>query len=261
MNIASIILNFRRPQNIPRIVSSLAAGLPGRPVFLLDQAETPSLRFDDEMPWQDVWYRKPAKNGRAGARIALAAEMPFDFYLAIDDDMFLSAEQISRLATKIAADSMHAHGILGRRMERNGASLTLGEPLVGQGRLSVIHSVYGFSRDQALRVIQRSRQLGFAQWSDVKFGDDLLISSASDRPAMCHDLGAVRVCGSYFADGVAVSKEGQFDNARRKLTQQLLDIKALATFPLSRDEDLALRPARDHVIVEQDHVSNRRKPS
>src|SRR5262245_40320532 len=88
--IAVILLNYRRPQNIGRIVRLVREALPTAPIYIVDNGEDPAFRNRDDVPWDQVWLRTPPTNLGAGVRLELASQLPYDHFLAIDDDLFPS---------------------------------------------------------------------------------------------------------------------------------------------------------------------------
>ena len=61
MPLAVIIQNYRRPQNIGRIVSAAREALPDTDIFLLDQADE-DLRVRDDIAWSEVWFQRAEVN-------------------------------------------------------------------------------------------------------------------------------------------------------------------------------------------------------
>ena len=72
MSLAVIIQNYRRPQNIGRIVRAAREALPDADIFLLDQADE-DLRGRDDIPWGEVWFQRAEVNRGAGARVPITA--------------------------------------------------------------------------------------------------------------------------------------------------------------------------------------------
>jgi hypothetical protein len=113
-SMAVIVLNYKRPQNIGRIADAAREALPDAPIFIIDQGEPDALRARGDIPWSEVWLQRAEVNRGAGARVPLASRLPFDFYIAIDDDVFLTPGQIGRLAELMRAEPDRAHGIWAR---------------------------------------------------------------------------------------------------------------------------------------------------
>src|SRR5579864_958746 len=149
-SLAVILMNYKRPQNVGRIVAAARAGVPDAPILLLDQAPGGDLLRRDDIAWSEVWYRRAAVNKGAGARVPLAAALPFDDWIAIDDDIFLTAQQIAELAAFLRAEPDRVHGVVGQRVEFANGQLALRDPFERvDAPLSVLNQVYAFSRAQA----------------------------------------------------------------------------------------------------------------
>jgi hypothetical protein len=230
-SLAVILLNYKRPQNIAAIVGGARAGLPDAPIFLLDQAERDDLRRRADIPWSEVWYQRARGNGGAGARVPLAARLPFDHYIAIDDDIFLTPHQLAALADQLRADPSRAHGVWGERLELNDDMFRFRSSLHGiDAALTTLNQVYAFSRQQAAAAIALSARLGFAAFEDAVACDDILLSCASSPPPLCHNLGPLSHCPTSGQDGIAVWRTDGFAERRLALASRLIGAGSIAVF-------------------------------
>jgi hypothetical protein len=230
-SLAVIILNYKRPQNIGAIASAAREALPDASIFILDQGEREDFQERGDIPWSEVWVQRAAVNKGAGARVPLACRLPFDFYVAIDDDVFLTPEQISRLAELVRAQPDRAHGVWGERLELNQGAINFRTSITGiDAALSNLNEVYAFSRSQAAAAIQLSARLGFPSWEAVKVGNDILLSCASREPPLCHDLGAIKHCPTSNEPGIAVWLSDGFRERRAEIAQRLVAAQAIAVF-------------------------------
>jgi hypothetical protein len=230
MSLAVIIQNYRRPQNIGRIVRAAREALPLADIFLLDQADE-DLRGRDDIPWSEVWYQRAATNRGAGARVPIAARMGFDHYVAIDDDTFLTPAQIRALAEMLRAEPDRVHGIWGQRLELDQGKLSIRSDITRlNALLSIVNLAYAFSRAQAVAAIELSARLGFAAWPDLDPIDDLLLSCASAKPPLCHDLGPTDHCPTSVEPGIATWKLADFSRRRLEIAQKLVAIQSIAVF-------------------------------
>jgi hypothetical protein len=230
-SLAVIILNYKRPQNIGAIASAAREALPDAPVFILDQGEREDFRERGDIPWGEVWVQRARVNRGAGSRVPLACRLPFDFYVAIDDDVFLTAEQIRRLAELVRAQPDRAHGVWGERLELHQGAIKFRTSITGiDEALSNLNEVYAFSRGQAAAAIQLAARLGFPSWEDVKVGNDILLSCASPHPPLCHDLGAIRHCPTSNEPGIAVWRSEGFRERRAEIYRKLIAARTIAVF-------------------------------
>ena len=166
-----------------------------------------ALRARGDIPWSEVWLQRAEVNRGAGARVPLASRLPFDFYIAIDDDVFLTPGQIGRLAELVRAEPDRAHGIWGQRLELDQGEIRYRNSLNRvDAVVSILNEVYAFSRGHAAAALQLSARLGFASWQDVKLGDDIVLSCASPKPPLCHDLGPLEHCPTSVQPGIALAR-------------------------------------------------------
>jgi hypothetical protein len=237
-SLAVILLNYKRPQNIGRIVRAAREGLPDAPVFILDQAAGQSLYPRDDVAWNEVWYMRAARNTGAGARVPLAAALPFDLWIAIDDDIFLTAAQIAALAERLRAEPDRAQRIAGQRIEFADGQLGLRNPFMRvDAEVSVLNQVYGFSRVQAQAALSLARRLGWSSWHEIGPVDDILVSCAAPKPPLCHDLGDVQRCPTWNQPGVAVWLSEDFTKRRLDVAARLVAAQSVAVFsPLTVKE-------------------------
>ncbi len=230
--LAVIIQNYKRPQNIAPVVRNARAALPDSPILLLDQADDASLRERAEIPWNEVWYQKAAVNRGAGARVPLAASLPFDLYLAIDDDTFLSPAQIAALTQRLVAEPDRAHGVWGQRLELKEGQLVMRNNMgYIDAALSILNTAYAFSRTQAQAAIALAAKLGLAAWPERDPVDDILLSCGSAKAPLCHNLGPIAFCATSTQPGVATWKEANFSRRRAEVVGRLAGLQAIAVFP------------------------------
>jgi hypothetical protein len=230
MSLAVIIQNYRRPQNIGRIVSAAREALPDTDIFLLDQAGE-DLRVRDDIAWSEVWFQRAEVNRGAGARVPITASLPFDLYIAIDDDTFLTPPQIRRLAELLEAEPDRVHGIWGQRLELDDGRLSIRSDITQvDAPLSVVNLAYAYSREQAAAAMALATRLGFPAWPDLDPIDDVLLSCASLKPPLCHNLGPTEHCPTSVMPGIATWKLADFSERRLEIAQKLLAIGSIALF-------------------------------
>ena len=220
--VAVILINWKRPQNIGRLVRTVADALPAAAMLVIDHGKgADGLESRDDIARDRCWIGKQANAG-AGARIKLAAAMPFDHYLCVDDDTFLSVEQIRALTAALAADPRRAHGLTGQLVSKSGnGPHTLQNCVTGSRDVSVVNQAFAFTRARAEATLRLAASIGFGDWSDVRRGDDILLSSAGPDPARIHDLGRFEQCPTSAADGIATCRSADFRAARGMLFEKL----------------------------------------
>jgi hypothetical protein len=230
-SLAVLILNYKRPQNIGRLVRAAREALPDAPIFIFDQSERRDFCERKDIPWSDVWVQSAEVNQGAGARLMLASSLPFDLFISIDDDTLLTARQIGRLAELLQGEPDRAHGVWGQRLEWNGDEVTFRNAMHRiDGAVSTLNQAYAFSRTQAVAALALAARLGFPSWRDVGNIDDFLLSCASPKPPLCHDLGDIALCPTCDEPGIALWRSEGFLERRIDVARKLMAAQAIAVF-------------------------------
>ncbi len=196
---------------------------------MLDQAEAPnSLEGRHDVPWHLIW-RQPRPNGGPGARIELAAALPFDHYLCIDDDVFLTAAQIKMLMFMQSKEPGRAHGVWGQVVfsDAEGKYQLLDGIIRRNADVSFLNQVYAFTKVQAQEAMVLASLAGFESWVDVRFGDDLLLSCSGEAAPRIHDLGPLEQCPTANEPGIAQWKQAGFREQRLELAAKMLSLGRL----------------------------------
>ena len=219
MTTHAIILNFKRPQNIRRIVEACFASGAVDQVHVIDQAADGETAADLPAGDRIVHIRRP--NIGAGRRLIYGLKLVGERIIAIDDDVFLTPEQIAGLLERAAADPARVHGIGGQDMVVTDNKLTLSFNVRGVDRpVDILNRVYAFSPAQAKRALALAQMFGFG-WQRLTQVDDIFMSVAAAEKPMCHDLGEIESCPTSNEDGTAISKQPGFYRARLQLVGKL----------------------------------------
>ena len=190
-SLAVIILCERQPQNVAGLAREAREVLPGAKVFVLDQSAKGVLGAKPER-LTDVDLRRIRPGQGAAEQIALAASSPFDHFLIVGDDTLLRANQIGRLVGRALVEPDRVHALGGHRMELDAGVVSLGKPMARfNGALSIADGPWVVSKAQAMAAMALCDQLGFGDWEASGPVGDILLSCASLKPALCHDLGVV----------------------------------------------------------------------
>jgi hypothetical protein len=230
-SLAVIVLNYKRPQNIGAIVRGAREGLPHAQIFISDNASQDGLHARDDIPWSEVWLHRAVRNNGSGARIALAAGLPFDHYIAVDDDIFLMPDQYAALADRLRREPDRAHGICGQRLELQDNTIAYRHRLIAiDAGVSILNMAYAFSRSQATAAMALAARVGFADWRDIGSVDDIVLSCASAKPSFCHDLGELSFCPTANEPAIAQWLSQDFGPRRAEVVRKLLAIQSIPVF-------------------------------
>jgi hypothetical protein len=234
MRTAAIIHNFRRPQNLPRIVSAcLQAG--HRPdVYVLDNSPDDSLRSALQAVCRGIdgaegrlFYRANRSNFGSGQRYTVAAGLDHDAIASIDDDVFLTPAQIDALLAAYAADTSRVHGIWGERRAMIDGRLCLVNAVHGRDvEVDVLNRTYAFGPQQARVACHLLQTLGYQDWRALGPGSDIVLSFSGRRRPMVHDVGPIETCETSGTPGIAYWRSDNFREQRRALLLRLMAMRA-----------------------------------
>lgn len=214
-----VLLSYKRPQNIKPIVrAALKCKFVSKVVV---QNNNPDI---DIRPWVRVddhrlaIYNSPSRQG-AGARWEVALSHWSQYYLAIDDDVFLFPRQIARLFEQLIADPSVPHGVSGVRGTM---------PIHRQeSTVDVLHQLYFATREHVWRFHGLLEALKPEDYAVAQhYGDDVVISHCGASRPRTHNVGLIPLCPTSFAKDVALHQLDEFPRGRLRLQQALRDVEA-----------------------------------
>ncbi|MEM7584687.1 MAG: hypothetical protein AAF560_14955 [Acidobacteriota bacterium] len=136
---------------------------------------------------------QPKKTG-PGIRFDLARDFPADYYLTVDDDIFLTPQQIRRLFEHLVDQPETPHGIFGQQYVGRGevppqlwgwkCSVTRIDTEV-----DVLNRVYAFTREHLNEYFRHIAELGLGKGSEIFNGEDVILSASGKGRPRIHDLG------------------------------------------------------------------------
>ncbi len=230
---AIILHNFKRPQNLPRIVSAcLKAG--HRPdVIVIDNAPDDSLAAPlhavaaaEGEAGAHLSYRANLENRGPGDRYSFATQLDHDAILSIDDDLFLTPSQIDALLDYYLRDRDRVHGIWGERVVSRNGGLYLDNGFFGREmEVDILNRAYAFGPAQARAACALLHDLGYEDWLSLGPGSDIVLSFCGERRPMLHDIGALESCETSDLPGVAFWRRDDFKTRRLVLFQRLLRMR------------------------------------
>lgn len=216
-----VILSYRRPYNIDLLVrSALRCDAVGE-VIVHNNARHTQLGDWISVSDSRLSIVEHPKDVGHGIRWKLAAQSSFDWFLSIDDDVFLEAKQIAALFDHLVGNPAVPHGISGevyQRQERPQPPLGPFEEQpygpyhdypfmvrVIRKDMDVDHltMTYAFTRQHLQRAEEHLKLLGLTNMSELYNGDDLLLSFAGNGRPRIHDLGSFLQCTSVLIPGIA----------------------------------------------------------
>lgn len=224
MSVCAIVLSYKRPQNIERLVLPFVASTAVDKIVISNN--NPDV---DLLAWlgrvnglPKVGIVQQAQRSLPGKRFEIALAEPFDAFICADDDLFLSTAQIDALLDALRSEPNRVHGVFGEIQSFVNGNMQLGGGIHGiECELDILNRCYAFTRDHLLQMSALAREFGYKSLGDTLFVDDLLLSHCGDGPPICHDLGSLESCETSETPGIATFRERGFDEARMALWLQL----------------------------------------
>jgi hypothetical protein len=225
-----ILLSFKRVRNIRPIVQ----GLLNAPFVetIVVSNNNPEYRIEEWIRIKDAKLRviNQPKRTAPGIRFELARREHGEYFLTIDDDVFLYADQLQMLLQALMENPNSPYGLQGENRslpdseEETGWHSGLGG-FVGQ--VDVINRVYAFTREHLEEMYRLARLLNI-EVGEIANGEDLLLSfSGNARPRLVN-AGRITACLSENRDGVATWATRQdFFGERSRLFGRLQAMKNL----------------------------------
>lgn len=226
---AVILLSHNRPQNLEILVrgalhnafvTKVVVSNSNRKVCIGDwvSVKDKRLRLIDE-----------TESTQPGHRFVLADREPGDYFLSVDDDIFLTPRQWGRLFECLLQNESVPHGITGQQY-RPGAISSNGSPFhhvaEAEAEVDVLIGAYAFTRSHLGRLFTLAEKLGMGPVSNLHNGEDILLSFAGAGLPCIHNFGRIFCCASSGLPGVAIWQSQQnFWAERVELFEKLRNAK------------------------------------
>jgi hypothetical protein len=230
-----VLLSHNRPQNLPLLVlGALQNSFVSK--VIVSNSNT-KFRIRDWVNLNDsrlvlIDEQTPTAPGH---RFVLADREPGDYFLSIDDDIFLTPPQWAAFFETLLADPEVPHGITGH-IYRPGVPFTNGSEFHHiesvEAEVDVLIGAYAFTRTHLQCLFAMAETLGISSLTDVGNGEDIMLSFAGRRAARIHDLGPTFLCASTSLPGVALWATRQaFWNERVNLLESTRRARLAMTVP------------------------------
>jgi hypothetical protein len=227
-----ILLSYKRPANMDAIARSVL-----RCDFcskLIVSNNLPTFAMKDWLSVDDdrLLLMDQSTEEKPGIRFEIARGCASDYYIMIDDDMFIYPTQIKTVFEALVADPAVPHGILGERKKGRGEREECpveGYPFsIGDaGDIEVDHltNVYAFTCSHLNRYFELARRLGIAQPRKIDNGEDVILSFCGDGRPRIHRVGPILVCSTSHTSGIATWRTmTRFFEARVELNRRLAEL-------------------------------------
>lgn len=221
--ITVVLLSYRRPWNTP-LQLHLCLATPGveRVIVSHNDPTRPPPKLPDDPRVRLIV--QPRESGPV-TRYQVLRDEPGRWFVALDDDVFLSPLQIARLVRALAQSPEVPHGVHGQlyRAGRFTDNVTRAE-----GEVDLLNRVYAFSAAHRDRYFELLSLLGVTSEEALRRLDDdiVLAFSGAGRPRI-HDLGPMADCPSEARRGALWRRK----DALARRTELTLRLEALAPRP------------------------------
>lgn len=216
----AVILNYKRRNNIAPIVRTCLNVTGIDRIHVIDQAVDPDQQLRT-LPKSLRVVAMRAPNIGAGRRLFYSAGLPCDLVIGIDDDIFLSPDQITELIGRAVKNPSRIHGIWGQLVVEVDGRLSFKRGITRVNRpVDILNRVYAFTPEHARNAVRIAHSLGLFP-GKLRVGDDILLGFGAARQPMCHDLGPMHECTTSNRPGVAVWKQAGFHQNRTNLINKL----------------------------------------
>lgn len=233
-----IILNFERPNNIQRIIDLIRCSRSFGRIMVSNNKPSTNLHDYLSDDRTGVHVINQPREMPPIIRNQIAWDASGEYFLMIDDDVFLEPRQIDFLTKKLAEDPIRLHGVWGQNVQiQNGQAVFQSGIHAVNKEVSVLNCVYACTKSHIQRFFAIFNQLGYQNLTDLKFGDDIIMSVSGMAPPRCHDLGRLRFCSSFNDPAVAQWKKEGFDDARSDLFLKLRAFQLATPASLPRNAD------------------------
>lgn len=230
-NVVAIVLSYNRPKNIPRVLEGvIESRYVSRVVVSNNNPSTklPTLPFDRRISIVSQPDHMPA-----ALRFFMAASLDAEAFVCIDDDLFLSGDQIDTLLEHLFADPSIPHGgPWGQRLiQCVDESPRLKGWYYPDSAVDVLNRAYAFTKVHAVRFSTLSASIGRPTVGDAGPWDDVILSHCGNRQPQAHDLGPWASCSTSNDPEVALWMQPGFAESRMEVFWRLRRAYAHALQP------------------------------
>ena len=227
-----ILLSYKRQQNIQFIAENiLKCSFVDK---LIISNSNPEFEID---PWVEIKdprieiINHPTKK-ECHSRWEILKDENFEFYMAIDDDVFLTPEQIKMLFNFQTKDPTRPHGLFGSEWTIEDYEKRTIDRLYSRERdttVDILHQVYAVSKRHINRYFEIREEIlkkapGIESLLD-EHADDLLISHSGTSRPMIHGIGEISECSTRKREGIANCAKDNFKKYRIEAFQHLSEVR------------------------------------
>lgn len=217
-----ILLSYLRPQNIQRILDAMKASKYCRRIILSNNRPAINILDYIEPPGDGLEVIQQKEETLPVNRYSIARARPGEFFVCIDDDIFLTPPQIDTVITALMQDPARPHGVWGEviTMENKTMVVTRGVHNVSR-EVTILNRVYAVTRTHVQRFFRFLDDLGVTDPQDLGPVDDIVLSFCGTALPFCHDVGALENCPTSNQEGIALWKGERFEDQRKEILRRI----------------------------------------
>ena len=216
-----ILTSFKREANIPFILESvlslpyvteviLTNNNPGRKIDLRRFANDPRLLVYNQ--------KQPTA---CGYRYDLALRSGGERFIVIDDDIFLSPQQIDLLYSQFLENPSKLHGVQGQNWN-GGTESSLPFPVVGESEVDVLNRIYVLDRSSLETMYRVLAKFGIKDSSKIHNAEDIFVSFSGTAKPQIHAIGKWVDCPTGYKNDTAIYlNRPHFQQERNLIFNQL----------------------------------------
>jgi len=220
--LSAIVLSYKRPRNIDKILSSLA--LCEFVDEIIVSNNNPELRMEDYLSVADPRIRVINQPERrfASVRLELSLAAGSEYILAIDDDIFLQPEQVRQLFEILLDNPAVVHGVGGQVYSPDLADM---KQIHSRERpVEALIWLFAYTRKHAREYFEILRAIGVDN-RRLDSSEDVPLSFAGENYARIHDLGPISRCPTDNRKGIATWRNPGFGENRTALVRQMRELR------------------------------------
>ncbi|WP_148212515.1 hypothetical protein [Hahella chejuensis] len=222
-SVTAILLSYLRPENVQKIFGQLAKSkYIGKIIVSNNNPDIDLCLYIEQHPKlsliQQVVHYPP------WIRFEFAAHDSANYFLSIDDDIFLSLEQIDLLLERLFNGPAVPHGVWGQRIVNTPKGLKLVDGVQRENRsVDVLNRVYACTKEHVLNSFRLLKILGLNHARKIGPFEDVLLSFGSMEKPLCHDLGVLDECDSSSSMEKALHMKPGFIGLRQQLVLDIFE--------------------------------------
>ena len=225
----AVLLTHNRPQNMWLLVEG---ALRNRFVTrVIVSNSNPQVKIRDWIASKDsrLILVDETSQTQPGHRLVLAKQTGAEYILSIDDDIFLTPKQWKNFFEFLLSEEQCPHGIIGQ-VYRPGTKSSNGSPfhhVAGREmEVDVLIGAYAFTREHLKRVFELAAKLSVSDLSQLRNGEDIVLSFGGTTRPRIHRLTPTLFCASEGLPGVALWKsDDQFWDERLRVFKNTRDAR------------------------------------